>query len=452
VSLAMIFDDRGTILWHRGRAIKVTESLEKGCGYCTSQACQVLRDKSRRVRTRCIATYTDLYHVESANVLNIKSVLILPVNATYFLYIDSGTRAEFAADEIAVFDSLGSLLGDSLLTLDREIKQPGKLTGSSPLIASIRDTIIRFAIEEEPVLLLGETGVGKSHSAEMIHACSGRNGPFVVVNTPGIPDTLLESQLFGHRKGAFSGAVADAEGFVSAAEGGTLFLDEIAEIEPALQAKLLRFIDTRKYRPLGDTAERLADVRIITATNQDLKAMIARKAFREDLYFRLNCLAISIPPLRERPADLADLIAECAPLLRGKKLTERARTLLLNYAWPGNVRELMQVLKRAGIQYGGAEIGGEIGELLAFADGEQNQPDATKVDEICRALREGVSFWHAVKGPYLKRDLNRGEVRAIVARGLRESGGTYTKLALHFNLKKAEYHNFMRFLHENALK
>jgi transcriptional regulator with PAS, ATPase and Fis domain len=452
VSLAMIFDDQGEIIWQRGRKIQATGRLARGCGYCSSQARRVLREKSRSVRSRCLATYSDLYDQESAHMLSIKSLVILPVGTHFFLYLDSGTKEAFTEQEIAVFDSLGGLLGELLQNLQNEARQTGGISGSSPQVETMRDKVVRFAIEEEPVLLLGETGVGKSHVAEMIHTFSGRSGPFIVVNTPGIPDTLLESQLFGHRKGSFSGAVADTDGFVAAAEKGTLLLDEIAEIEPALQAKLLRFIDTQKYRRLGETEEHKANVRILTATNRDLKAMIADKTFREDLFFRLNGLTIHIPPLRERLQDLQTLLDEHQSLLRGKQLTKQALAILLGYHWPGNIRELIQVLKVAGIQFKGAEIGAEIRELLAFDDSEPKMVEAHKVELIWAALKAGQPFWQAVKDPFLKRDINRQDVKEIIARGLCECGGKYTQLARLFNLDDHDYHNFMRFLHENFLK
>jgi len=452
VSLAMIYDDHGEILWHRGRKIVGNRIAAKGCGFCSTPAQQVLQKRQKNLQTLCVATYTELHGSESARVLNVKSLVVLPIADHYFLYVDSGVRESFGEGDLAVFDSLGSLLSGFIKEFRCGVVQDLKLSGASPQMEEIREKILRFAIEEEPVLLLGETGVGKSHIAELIHQVSGRKGPFVVVNTPGIPDTLIESQLFGHRKGSFSGAVADAEGFVAAAEKGTLFLDEIAEIEPALQAKLLRFLDTKKYHRLGETAERTADVRLIAATNRNLRVMIGDKTFREDLFFRLNCLTIEIPPLRQRRSDIEALIQEKSDLLRGKTLAPEALQALCRYDWPGNVRELIQTLKVAGIQLPGPMIGTEIGGLLAFRDPAASQGSIDKVERIWGELKNGKSFWDSVKAPYLQRELNREEAKEIIERGLRETRGKYAGLVGLFNLDKKEYKNFMRFLYENHLK
>lgn len=450
VSLAMIFDDQGEILWHRGRSILKGKTLDRGCGYCSSQARQVLQEKKGNVSTRCVATYSELRGQESANLLNINSLVVLPVGNHHFLYVDSGVKLEFSETDIAVFISLGALLGDLLAGLQQKVAQSGGISGTSVQAEAIRTRIIKYAIEEDPVLLLGETGSGKSRVAELIHRFSGRSGPLVVINTPGIPDTLIESQLFGHRKGAFSGAVSDSQGLVAAAAQGTLFLDEIAEINPAVQAKLLRFIDTRQYQRLGETVETHADVRLIAATNRNLKQMIGEKTFREDLFFRLNFLTISLPPLRQRPEDIEVLIEENLPLLRGKRLSDEARSLLLEYHWPGNVRELIQVFKKAGIEYSGVRIGTEIRELLTFDSGDIGSPE--RIERIWRELQAGVSFWKAVKEPYMKRELNRDQVQEIVGRGLRDVGGKYRRLLPIFNLETKEYKSFMSFLYDNHLQ
>lgn len=451
VSLAMIYDGCGEILWHRGREIRHDLKLTRGCGYCSTQALKVLQSRERSMRKRCIATFTELKGLESANLLNIKSLVILPAGERYFLYLDSGSKEEFNSGDIEVFESLSGLLGDCVNGLYREVAQVGKISGSSQQTEAIREKVVKYAIEEEPILLLGETGVGKSHIAEMIHRFSGRCGRFITVNTPGIPEALLESQLFGHRKGSFSGAIADTEGFVKAASGGTLFLDEISEVDTALQAKLLSFIDTRKYHRLGETVERRAEVRLIAATNRDLKKMIAEKTFREDLFFRLHYLTIYIPPLRERLEDIENLIDESQHLLRGKKLSAEARKIMLSYKWPGNTRELIQVMKTAGIEFNAGEIGPEIAGILAFHQHEMGKREE-KAEQIWKRLKAGESFWTVVKIPYLHRDLNREEVKSIMERGLREAGGKYTQLARYFNLADSEYHSFMRFIHENELK
>jgi len=208
-------------------------------------------------------------------------------------------------------------------------------------------------------LLLGETGTGKTQVARYIHFRSKRAaGPLVEVHCAALPDTLLESELFGHAKGAFTGAQQDRAGHLSAAEGGTLFLDEIGEFSAATQVKLLRFLQDRTFVPVGSTEVRRADVRVVAATNRDLSAAVRSGAFREDFYYRLAVFTIDVPPLRERREDILPL-AERFLATRGlpaSKLSSAAHRLLLEHAWPGNVRELENALERALILAGEEEI------------------------------------------------------------------------------------------------
>jgi transcriptional regulator with GAF, ATPase, and Fis domain len=204
------------------------------------------------------------------------------------------------------------------------------------------------------VLITGETGTGKELAAHMIHNLSNRTGkPFVTVNCPAIPETILESELFGYRKGAFTGANSDREGLFQAAEGGTLFLDEIGDISSSLQAKLLRVLQERELKPLGDTTTRRVDVRVIAATNRDLEGNVAAGLFRSDLYYRLNVVSVNTPPLRDIPEDIP-LIAYhflslfCGELgLEQKRFTEKAIQFLVSRQWKGNARELQNEIKRA---------------------------------------------------------------------------------------------------------
>lgn len=449
ISLAMIFNSEGEILWHRGRRVD-GRTLSRGAGYCSTPVLEVVRNGGKVRKNRCSITYSENVGTESARLLDVQSLIILPLTGPYFLYLDSGVKKGFNDRDIAIFETLGALLGGLIDGIRSGRSSGTNLSGNSPGAADIREKIVRYAIEEEPVLLLGETGVGKNRVAEMIHQYSGRTGALVVVNTPGIPDTLIEAQLFGHRKGAFSGAVGENEGLVASAEGGTLFFDEIAELESPLQAKLLRFIDTRKYYRLGENHEHSADVRIIAATNRDLNQAIAEKSFREDLFYRLNCLTIEIPPLRERREDIEILLEENRGLLRGKILAPAALNILSSHDWPGNVRELLQVLKAAGIRFDTDSIGTEISGLLARKGGGFGE-DAGKVEAIWKELQEGRSFWDAVKAPYLDREISREEARELIQRGLKETNGRYVGLVKLFNLKDEEYKNFMRFLYANRL-
>ena len=205
-----------------------------------------------------------------------------------------------------------------------------------------------------PVLLTGETGTGKDVVAQALHSCSRRaSRRFVPVNCGAIPESLAESELFGHRKGAFTGAVADKRGLVTESDGGTLFLDEVAELTPAVQASLLRFLDSGEVRRVGDNEVRRVDVRIVAATNRSLDQQVAEGDFREDLYFRLKAATFHLPPLRERLEDLDALVAFWLPCLSAhaptavRGLTPSARARLRCYRWPGNVRELYHVLELA---------------------------------------------------------------------------------------------------------
>ncbi len=228
------------------------------------------------------------------------------------------------------------------------------ILSKSPAMTGIFRTISKIADYKTTILVMGESGVGKELVARAVHARSIRkNGPFVAINCGAIPENLLESELFGHKKGAFTDATNDKRGLFEEAHNGTLFLDEIAELPLSLQVKLLRALQEETIRRLGETRDIRIDVRIITATNRDLTAETDAGRFRKDLFFRLNVLTLAIPPLRERKEDLQLLIdhfvernnTRLGTQIRG--LTAEARKLLLDYPWPGNVRELENTIERA---------------------------------------------------------------------------------------------------------
>jgi NtrC-family two-component system response regulator AlgB len=227
---------------------------------------------------------------------------------------------------------------------------------SAVAMRSVLDTLGRVAASEVSVLLRGETGTGKTALGRVLHAQSPRaRRPFVVVNCPTLTEELLASELFGHARGAFTGAVRDQPGRVEAAEGGTLLLDEIGELPPGLQAKLLRFLQDKQFERVGENRTRTADVRIVAATNRDLEADVAAGRFRQDLLYRLNVVELTVPPLRERPEDLLGLArnflgffsraSKRAPL----ELSAATEQALLQYGWPGNVRELRNLMERLAI-------------------------------------------------------------------------------------------------------
>lgn len=228
------------------------------------------------------------------------------------------------------------------------------LLGQSPAMAQVRELIAKLARSQAPVYVTGESGSGKELAARLIHSEGGRRGkPFVAVNCGAIPENLMESEFFGYRKGAFTGAEQDRDGFFQAANGGTLFLDEVADLPLAMQVKLLRVIQEKKVRKVGSTAEEAVDVRIISATHQDLAECVETGRFRQDLYYRLNVITLKMPALREMREDIP-LIAQ-ALLTRiaaengsaAPKLTRAAASALQDYDFPGNVRELENALERA---------------------------------------------------------------------------------------------------------
>jgi NtrC-family two-component system response regulator AlgB len=233
----------------------------------------------------------------------------------------------------------------------------------SPKMRSVLELLGRAAGHDVPLLIKGENGTGKSVLARHVHEQSGRKGrPFVVINCPTLSDELLASELFGHAKGAFTGAVRDQPGRVEAAEGGTLFLDEIGELSSGLQAKLLRFLQDKEFERVGESETRRADVRILAATNRDLDKDVKEGHFREDLLYRLNTLELSVPPLRERPEDIVPLARRFLAFFAGAtkrppQLSQEFEETLRGYGWPGNVRELRNAIERATILATGEILG-----------------------------------------------------------------------------------------------
>jgi Nif-specific regulatory protein len=223
------------------------------------------------------------------------------------------------------------------------------IIGRSAALAKALEVAVVAAASDLPVLLLGESGVGKSAFARMIHESGPTKrarGPFIELNCAALPETLAESELFGAEKGAHSTANRRMPGKIAAAEGGTLLLDEIGELPPTIQAKLLGVLQSKRYFPLGGTVEQTADVRILAATNADLPALVAQKKFREDLYYRLHVLTARLPALRERREDIVPLADGFATAEGGPPLSSDARAALAASDWPGNVRELMATVQR----------------------------------------------------------------------------------------------------------
>ena len=264
---------------------------------------------------------------------------------------------EKAFKDMAVREELNNLRSAAA-----EAEEP-QIVGRSPKILKVFKDIGRVASKDITVLITGESGTGKELVAKAVHYNSNRRtGPFVAINSASIPRDLLEAELFGWEKGAFTGAKDKHTGKIDSANGGTIFLDEISELDLNLQAKILRFMQDRKFSPLGSNREIEADVRIIGATNRDLKDAVGKGTFREDLYYRFNVVQIKLPPLRERREDIILLAkhflkdAERKFETGKKELSREARDLLLKYDWPGNVRELENAIKRACVLSNGTVI------------------------------------------------------------------------------------------------
>ncbi|PKL09924.1 MAG: sigma-54-dependent Fis family transcriptional regulator [Spirochaetae bacterium HGW-Spirochaetae-7] len=262
----------------------------------------------------------------------------------------------FDPDELLI--RLRKAVRDRRLTADREVsRRPAgerlRMIGSSPAVVEALRLIDRAGPTPSTVLITGESGSGKEVAARLVHERSGRPGSFVAVNLGAIPDTLLESELFGYEKGAFTGAADRKLGLFELADGGTLFLDELGEMPQHMQVKILRAIQERKVTRLGGTKGIPVDTRIIAATNRDLEAMVAKGTFREDLYYRINVVRIHLPPLRERPGDAVSLARHFVEALsthlgrKGAILAPDALALIAAYPFPGNVRELSNAVERA---------------------------------------------------------------------------------------------------------
>ena len=254
-----------------------------------------------------------------------------------------------------------------------ELSGAGEMVGTSAPMRALQEMVARVAPSAAPVLITGESGTGKELVARALHAGGGRREqPFVAVNCTAIPESLLESELFGHTRGAFSGATAARRGLFAESDGGTLFLDEIGDMPPALQAKMLRVLQDGEVRAVGSDAVRRVDVRVVAATNQDLDARVRAGRFRSDLYFRLNVVSIAVPPLRERREDVPALVETFLAQARRRNPASRARRMsgevlerLEAYPWPGNVRELENLIERLVILCEAEEVGLE--QLERFA-------------------------------------------------------------------------------------
>jgi transcriptional regulator with GAF, ATPase, and Fis domain len=385
-------------------------------------------------------------------------------------------------------------------------EQNPQLIGTSPQMLELREEIARISSSEAKVLVTGESGVGKELVARAIHAGSRRaSQPFIAMNCAGMPETLLESELFGHVKGSFTGAYRDKAGKLELAERGTMFLDEMGEMSLRMQGLLLRFLETGELQKVGsDRPSAIVNVRVVAATNRDLKALIAEGKFREDLYYRLNVIHLHVPPLRERRTDIPVLVEHFLTRFDARTTNGRAAEYafagagagagvngrlrdmggsalafvssgdlkssaephnlrmhpdamqaLVEYPWPGNVRELENVMERVVVKARGEvvlvdDLPPEIRAQRGVSLRPKRERRRTVADDLYKKLREDQeSFWTAVYPLYMSRDITRENVRELVRKGLEEARGNYRIVARLFNMEPEDYKKFLNFLRKH---
>jgi transcriptional regulator with PAS, ATPase and Fis domain len=317
---------------------------------------------------------------------------LVPVTISTALLKDQDGRVIGGVETFRDLNMVKNLLRDVEATVGGE-----EIVTADPHLRQILEIVPTIAASDSTILIEGESGTGKGLLAKQIHRLSTRsNGPLVTINCGAIPEQLLESELFGYRAGAFTGADRDKQGRVATAQGGTLFLDEIGDLPLSLQVKVLRLIQERVYEPLGDVQSLTADVRIIAATNRDLARLVEKRGFRRDLYYRVNVIRLVMPPLRERPSDIA-LLAEATlrrlSITRGKIVDSISREVvrrLMRHDFPGNVRELENILEHAHVLSTGREI--EVDDLPDWlqtgVDSEDPKEAATLEELEARFIRD----------------------------------------------------------------
>ncbi len=355
------------------------------------------------------------------------------VNRAAFIVNAEGNRIPVSVSTALLKDASGATVGGAEtfrdLTIIEELRkeilgrhQVGDIVSRSPSMRHILQMIPLIAESESTVLLTGETGTGKELAARAIHSLSARkNGPFVAVNCGALPDTLLESELFGYKSGAFTGATKDKPGRFSLARGGTLFLDEIGEISQAMQVRLLRVIQERLFEPLGSTKTEKADVRIVVATNRNLETMVAEGKFRHDLYYRINVMMLHLPPLRDRKDDIPLLVQHFISLynsLQNKDITGVSPDvlgLLMAHHFPGNVRELQNIIEHS------------------FVLVHKGQIEVSHLPEVLVPLGKRQASSHS-----LAESIHQTETEAILA-ALERCGGNRLEAARELGMHKSTF-------------
>jgi transcriptional regulator with PAS, ATPase and Fis domain len=339
------------------------------------------------------------------------------------------------------------------------------ILGKCAVIEKLREDISYAARADAKVLITGESGAGKELVARAIHAASTRQGgPFMAINCAGIPETLLESELFGYVRGSFTGAYRDRAGLLESGHRGTVFLDEVGEMTLRMQGLLLRFLETGEIQRIGaDRAVQRLDVRVVAATNRPLTEDVEEKRFRSDLYYRLNVIHLCVPPLRDRREDIPMFLSH---FMEGHsrrystpppEITPQAMALLTAYDWPGNVRELKNVVERLFVRRHRVvtpevlpdEIAASQRAAIAVVTSAPAGRISARESILGQLLQGRESFWSAVYDPFMSRDLTREDLRAIVRAGLEQTRGSYTALTQLFNMEPSDYKRFLNFLRKH---
>src|SRR5438552_11106589 len=342
--------------------------------------------------------------------------------------------------------------------LRAELGFAGQMVGKSAVMDAVREMIARVAPTDARVLISGESGTGKELVASAIHDASARRDkPFVRVNCAAIPRDLVESEMFGHERGAFTGATQTRIGRFELAHHGTLFLDEVGDIGPDAQTKLIRAIEAKAIQRVGGNKVIRTDVRIISATNHDLQRAVRAGTFREDLYFRLQVIPLAIPPLRERGDDILELVEHFSEqfLQRTGQAKPRWRSdalqLLRDYPWPGNVRELANIVERLAILHPGAEITGQQVEDVLIVDRDETEnllvTTPTRAQERVAGAREPVP-----QGPTSLAEKLDSFERTVIARALAEAGGNVADAARRLQTDRPNLYRRMKRLGINATR
>jgi transcriptional regulator with PAS, ATPase and Fis domain len=338
-------------------------------------------------------------------------------------------------------------------------RSEGEVISHSPAFRSAEEKAECAARCDAKVLLTGESGSGKEVMARLIHRQSSRHdGPFVAINCAGLPDTLLESELFGHERGSFTGAYRDKPGLLESADRGTVLLDEVEEMSSRMQGLLLRFLETGELQRVGGNGlHRRVDVRVIAATNGDLVERVAAGTFRQDLFYRLNVIHIPVPPLRERREDILPLMEHFLSTFASAAgvpvpcISDEARAVLEAHHWPGNVRELRNVAERLIVRNQVTVTESALGLLAPLRRPRPLavQPSSAAETLYERMVHQGESFWGTVYVAFMSHDMTREELRAIVKRGLAETGGNYKQLVRLFNMGTDSDRRFLSFLRKH---